>query len=324
MKLQQAYIGAHATGLAVINEKGIEMVKDVGHVDHVRRTTIIDNLSGTAGIAHSRYSVNIVRDPKYNIQGGAHPWLVNDGSHAFMHNGVLQNHLDFYEDLKKRHSFTSYIPELDHVTDTEIAAVMLGEAIQEGLSVEEALRRIADQLLGTILFGVVSRESPQAVWLANLYQPCYVGVGEDEAMFCSSRVGFKPVEDNLTIFQPPKNSLIKLTPGNVEIERLTSRHLPDLWIDPSRLEEHVVRLLREKGERDSVYLILKLLKRGFREVLGIAEETWSGLLRDGWDGDGQLVEAMEWLAEQGVVEKKLRYTDEGGIPGTPRVHWGLN
>ena len=324
LKLQQAYIGAHATGLAVINERGIEMVKGVGHVDHVRRTTSIDNLSGTAGIAHSRHSMNIVRDPKYNVQGGVHPWLVNDGSHAFMHNGVLVNHLEFYEDLKKRHRFTSYIPALDHVTDTEIAAVMLGEAIQTGSNVEEALRQIADHLLGTFLFGVVSHESPHTVWLANLYQPCYVGVGEDEAMFCSSRVGFKPFEDDLTIFQPPKNSLIKLTPGNVEIERLTSRCLPDLWIDPTKLEEHVVRLLREKGERDSIYLIIKLLKRGFREVLGLTDEAWNRLLRDGWDGDGQFVEAMDWLAERGVVEKKLRSTDEGGVPGTPRVYWSLN
>jgi glucosamine 6-phosphate synthetase-like amidotransferase/phosphosugar isomerase protein len=80
LKLQQAYIGAHATGLAVVNEGVIEMVKGVGHVDHVRKTTSIDNLSGTTGIAHSRHSMNIVRDPKYNVQGGVHPWLVNDGS----------------------------------------------------------------------------------------------------------------------------------------------------------------------------------------------------------------------------------------------------
>ena len=187
MKLQQAYIGGHATGLAVVNEKGIEMVKGVGHVDYVRKTTNINKLSGTAGIAHSRHSVNIKRDPRYNVQGGTHPWLVNDGAYALMHNGVLENHLEFYEDLKKRHIFTSYIPELDLVTDTEIVAVMLGEAIQKGLGLEEALKQIADQRLGTFIFGVVSRVNPHTVWLANLYQPCYVGVGEDSLSLLFSR-----------------------------------------------------------------------------------------------------------------------------------------
>jgi hypothetical protein len=33
---------------------------------------------------------------------------------------------------------------------------------------------------------------------------------------------------------------------------------------------------------------------------------------------------MDWFAERGVVEKTLRYTDEGGVPGTPRAYWSLN
>ncbi|MCW4049192.1 MAG: hypothetical protein NWE89_05585 [Candidatus Bathyarchaeota archaeon] len=67
-------------------------------------------------------------------------------------------------------------------------------------------------------------------------------------------------------------SVVKLTPGDVEITRLTSKYLPDLTIDPTRLKEHVLNLLQEEGERDTVYLLIKLMTQGLGEVLGLSEE----------------------------------------------------
>ena len=49
---------------------------------------------------------------------------------------------------------------------------------------------------------------------------------------------------------------------------------------------------------------------------------WSRRAR-GWGEEGQFVEAMEWLTERSDIKKTLKHTDEGGVPGTPRVYWSL-
>jgi len=191
LKLQEAYIGAHATGLAVVNETGIELVKSVGHVDHVRSTSNIDKLTGTAGIAHSRHSFNIVKDPRYNVHGAAHPWLINDGTYALMHNGIIEN----YSTLKTwlQNEGTTFSSE----TDSEVAASLIGYFYNKGADsqggkqsdgqnrFEWAVQRALHELHGTFGLAILCVDFPDMVIGAKRGSPLILGVGDNEYILAS-------------------------------------------------------------------------------------------------------------------------------------------
>ena len=53
LELQEAYLGAHATGMGVIDLKGkIQVQKASGPVASVKKSTSIMNLKGNVGIGH--------------------------------------------------------------------------------------------------------------------------------------------------------------------------------------------------------------------------------------------------------------------------------
>jgi glucosamine 6-phosphate synthetase-like amidotransferase/phosphosugar isomerase protein len=57
LELQEPYLGAHATGMGVIDSKGkIWINKATGPVAVAKKTTKISKLKGNIGIGHSRNS----------------------------------------------------------------------------------------------------------------------------------------------------------------------------------------------------------------------------------------------------------------------------
>jgi glucosamine--fructose-6-phosphate aminotransferase (isomerizing) len=142
-------------------------VKDCGPVDEVIKNTDIDKLSGTAGIAHSRYNVWAPKSPRYNTPGASHPWIDDAGKIALMHNGEIKNNRKHFERLRTNHDFQSYIEEFDYITDSEVAVHLIGDEISNGASVEEALRTVTPKLTGQFLLGIVHIEHPDTVWIAN-------------------------------------------------------------------------------------------------------------------------------------------------------------
>jgi glucosamine 6-phosphate synthetase-like amidotransferase/phosphosugar isomerase protein len=68
IELQEPYFGAHASGLGVIDNGMFRIEKDKGYVERVRKTTPIESLEGTTGMAHSRYNSRARDDPKYNTR----------------------------------------------------------------------------------------------------------------------------------------------------------------------------------------------------------------------------------------------------------------
>ena len=221
---QEAYVAGYATGLGVIDDGVLKVEKDVGHV----RKVIVD---GT-------------------------------GTLALMHNGTIYNYKELWEDLRDRHEFTSYSEDVDDITDSEVAVHILREALDAGESMEEALRFLATAVKGEFLFGVISAEHPETVWIANWAQPCVVALNDDEAMFVSSPIGFYDLREEFDrVFTPPWNSIIKLTRGRVEISTL----------DPSR------KVVEADGAADEHGLVVvedMLVRDGMiSEVISLVQEA---------------------------------------------------
>ena len=325
IELQEPYSAGHASGLAVIDDGMLKIEKDIGHVARVRSTTEIESLEGTTGIAHSRYSSRLIRDPRYNTREMAHPFIDDTGTIALMHNGDFDNYRELWSELRGGHTFRSYSAEVDDITDSEVTVHMLSDQIAEGMTMEEGLRSIASRLKGTFLLACITTEQPEAIWIANWHQRCVVAVGENEAMFSSSPIGFHDVRDELDrMFEPPKNSLLKLTRDGVEVMPLDpGRRVPRLELDKSELGTHILDLLRRKGELDYKVLERQLNKNGLAKALGISQEKWEEYRRAGVTVVNPYSKTLDTRIAQGKIRERIDLRPEGGIPDTPRYSYAL-
>jgi glucosamine 6-phosphate synthetase-like amidotransferase/phosphosugar isomerase protein len=325
LELQEPYFGAHATGIGVIDGGVLVVEKDFGHVARVRKTTAIESLRGTTGIAHSRYNGRAKDDHRYNTREMAHPFIDETGTIALMHNGGIANFKEHWRRLREKHVFSSYSPEVDAITDSEVAVHMLSDAIAEGMSMEGGLRSVASQFTGSFLLGCITSEQPEAVWIANWYQPCVLAVGEDEVMFCSSHIGFHDVLDEFDrIFEPPKNALLKLTRGKVDIMPLDpKRKVPHLKLDRNDLGRQILGLLKKRGELDFRRIFHALFPEGWAQAYGISPEMMDKYRQAGVSIVNPYIEVVDMLIAEGKIMERVDLRPEGGVPDTPRFSYDL-
>ncbi len=325
LELQEAYFGGHATGLGVITAEGeLRVEKDVGPVERVRRKTEVERLEGVVGIAHSRFGHGFY-DPRYNTRRMAHPFLDCSGLLCLMHNGTISNYTSIWQGLRDRHRFSSYEEEVGSITDSEVAVHMLEEHIEKGLRVGEGLRRVAPHIDGSFLFACISLQEPEAVWIANWHQPCVIALGDEEAIFCSSPAGLKEVREEMDrVFEPPKNSLIRLTRGGVEITPLDpSRRVPILKLDRNELGRAVQEVLEREGEVDFRDLWHRLNPHGWARALGIAPSEFSELRRRGISIVNPYIETLEMLVKEKRIRCRVERRLEAGVEGVPRYKYSL-
>jgi glucosamine 6-phosphate synthetase-like amidotransferase/phosphosugar isomerase protein len=325
LELQEPLYAGHATGLGVIDSSVLRVVKGSGPVARVRHATEIGSLEGSAGIAHSRYNSSARDDPRFNAPEMSHPFLNDDGSLALMHNGTIYNYREHWERLREVHPFKSYVEEIDAITDSEVAVHMLSDALAEGKSMEAAFREVTPQLTGGFLLAVITPDEPETVWIANWYQPCVVAVGDDEAMFCSSPIGFHDIREELDrVFEPPRNSILKLTRGKVEITTMDpGRRLYDWRMDEGRAADVILGKVKEMKEIDIQSLFDVLNPEGWAEAFGVTPESFRKEYRQGFRHVNEYFDFMDKLVASGFLKEKIDLRTEGGYPETPRASYSL-
>ena len=122
------YRGYDSVGIATENNK-IYIKKDKGKIIDVNTNLDLADMEGQSGIAHVRWATH--GDPnKLN----SHPHTDEEGSIAVVHNGIIEN----YDQIKAR--LISEGHEFKSDTDTEVIPHLLKDFMNEGLSLEEAMR----------------------------------------------------------------------------------------------------------------------------------------------------------------------------------------
>ena len=325
LRAQEGYMGAHATGLATLKENRIELVKDLGPVDEVVRKTDIAKLSGSVGMSHSRYIVWSEESSRYNTVGASHPWIDDTGKIVVMHNGEIKNHRALFDRLRGRHSFQSYIEELDYITDSEVAVHLLSDELSGGAGVPKALRQVAQELTGLFLLCVMHVDHPETVWVANWFMPCYVAIGEDEAMFSSVKIGLRHVKDEMTsVFQPPKNSIVELTRGRAVITTLDpERRVPDIRLDVNELGRQIVEVLGKNGETGLLPLFFSLEEGRLDKAFSLSRKEWEDVHNGGFADTTYLLEAIDMLVTEGKVNTRTEVLAERGLESVPRLVFSL-
>jgi len=176
------YRGYDSAGIAVLNGTAhLKRLRTVGKVKMLQDAIDADPTHGKVGIAHTRWATHGVPSER-----NAHPHVSHDGL-AIVHNGIIENHEELREDLKKLgYKFTSE-------TDTEVIAHRVHHHLQSQKDLFKAVRATVAELEGAYALAVVSESEPERIVLAREGCPVVIGLGVDENFVASDVAALLPV-----------------------------------------------------------------------------------------------------------------------------------
>jgi glucosamine--fructose-6-phosphate aminotransferase (isomerizing) len=165
------YRGYDSAGCALISaENGLNIYKAKGKVSDLEAVAAGQDLTGTLGIAHTRWATHGVPNTT-----NAHPHLSQNGNIALVHNGIIENYQVLRSQLEQ-HGYT-----FRSETDTEVL-VQLIEYAQESAQCDlvEAVRSALKKVIGAYAICVIDRRNPDRLIVARKSSPLVIGVGEGQ------------------------------------------------------------------------------------------------------------------------------------------------
>ena len=175
------YRGYDSAGLAVIESGKLARLRTVGKVKMLEEALESAPAGGHVGIAHTRWATHGVPSER-----NAHPH-VSLGGLAIVHNGIIENHEELREDLKRR----GY--RFDSETDTEVIAHRVHFHLETLGDLFKAVRATVAELEGAYALAVVSEQDPERLVVAREGCPVVIGLGVEENFVASDVAALLPV-----------------------------------------------------------------------------------------------------------------------------------
>src|SRR6201981_1740779 len=186
------YRGYDSAGIAVVNGTGkLEIRRAPGKLRNLEEA--------------------IARSPPHGrpTEENAHPHRDCTGQIVVVHNGIIENYLELKERLQKEgHKFVTE-------TDTEIVAHLVEKNSQDGVPLEEAVRRSLKELRGIYALVFLSAKDPQKIVAARLGPPSVVGLGDGEYFVASDIPAL--LEHTRNMFFLADGDIAILTSGGVRV-----------------------------------------------------------------------------------------------------------
>lgn len=200
------YRGYDSAGVAVVDDQGhLETRKRAGKLRMLTDDLDAVPLSaGRTGIGHTRWATH--GGP---TDANAHPHLGDDGRLALIHNGIIENFAELKSELSAAgHTFRSE-------TDTEVAALLVGDAFRETGDLTAAMLRVVNRLEGAFTLLAVHADQPGVVVGARRNSPLVIGLGDGENFLGSDVAAF--VEFTRHAMEIGQDQLVTIRPENVEV-----------------------------------------------------------------------------------------------------------
>lgn len=173
------YRGYDSAGIATLEQNKIAVKKDKGRVKNLYDLDAINELSGTIGIAHTRWATH--GKPS---QENSHPHMDNSENFAVVHNGIIENYNELREFLSgKGYTFLSQ-------TDTEVIPNLIHYYFHNGIHTHEdkflsSVKAAIDDLKGSYAIEVISPLFPNRVIVVRKDSPLVIGKAEGENFIAS-------------------------------------------------------------------------------------------------------------------------------------------
>lgn len=168
------YRGYDSAGIC-ISKNSLNVIKKKGRIFELEKSEALKNLSGTIGIAHTRWATHGEPNEK-----NAHPHLSCKEEISIVHNGIVENYHSLKEILlSEGHFFSSE-------TDSEVIAHLI-EKFYLG-DFEEAVFKALNLIEGAFGLAVMHKNHEEII-AARRGSPLIVGIGDNEMFITSDSAG---------------------------------------------------------------------------------------------------------------------------------------
>lgn len=194
------YRGYDSAGIALLSQSGeLNVYKSKGKVADLERFAESKDISGTIGIAHTRWATH--GEPN---DANAHPHYSQSRNLALIHNGIIENYTVIRTELEsKGYEFRSN-------TDTEVI-VYLVEYIMETNQVDlcTAVQLALQQVVGAYAIALVANDNPDEIIAARKSSPLVVGIGENEFFLASDATPIVEYTDKVVYLNDEEIAVIR-------------------------------------------------------------------------------------------------------------------
>lgn len=170
------YRGYDSAGIALVHDNGeLEVFKSKGKVTNLEHVAQGKDLSGTIGIAHTRWATH--GEPN---DVNAHPHYSQSKTLALIHNGIIENYVVLRETLRE-HGYT-----FQSDTDTEVL-VQLIEFIKQTNHCDlcTAVQLALHEVVGAYAIAIVEKDNPDLIVAARKSSPLVIGIKGEERFLAS-------------------------------------------------------------------------------------------------------------------------------------------
>ena len=176
------YRGYDSAGVAVIDDDSkIRLCRTTGKVAELEEKLQTAPLRGRIGVAHTRWATHGGVTEK-----NAHPHL-SGGRVAVIHNGIIENFQEIKDELlAKGYEFASE-------TDTEVAAHLVHDYLQQGDDLLGAVGNAVKRFQGAYALLVIDAEDPDRIVVSRVASPLVIGLGLGENFVASGVPALLPV-----------------------------------------------------------------------------------------------------------------------------------
>ena len=170
------YRGYDSAGLAILQDKEIEIRRDAGKLAVLTQLCKENPVSGHLGIGHTRWATH--GEPNAR---NAHPHLGMSGEVVIVHNGIVENFLELRDELAAEG--VAFASE----TDTEVIVHLIERYLTIGGGLAEATRRALSHLRGAHGVVAFSKNEPDKLVAARIGNAggVVIGLGQGESFIAS-------------------------------------------------------------------------------------------------------------------------------------------
>jgi glucosamine--fructose-6-phosphate aminotransferase (isomerizing) len=238
------YRGYDSSGMAVVDHRGvIQRKRQVGKIAKLENVLRTEPLSGTIGIAHTRWATHGFPSKK-----NAHPHICYERV-AVVHNGIIEN----YEGLKQNQIEIGY--RFTSTTDTEVIVHQIHFYLDQGHDLLKAVKMAVGDLKGSYALGVICSDEPTRLITTRRGSPLVLGLGPDGNFIASDIQALLPLTQQFVF--PEDSDIVdvrrdaihfydrhlKPVDRQVKLTRLTASAA-----DPGRYRHYMLKEIYEQPE----------------------------------------------------------------------------
>jgi glucosamine--fructose-6-phosphate aminotransferase (isomerizing) len=214
------YRGYDSSGVALYRNGKVSITRATGKLAELKK--LFQGPGARAegpsslGIGHTRWATH-GRPSETN----AHPHAA--GRVSLIHNGIIENYQELRADLERQGCV------FKSETDTEVAAHLLNQLLQQGIEPLDAMRQMCAAVRGSYAFLAIDEQTPDRIFVAKNSTPIIIGRGEGENFVAS----------DIPALLPHTRRIVVLEDGDLAEVSSDSVYIENRGVPVSRREERV-------------------------------------------------------------------------------------